>query len=94
MNITVKINDRMTIECTVYAEGNQWAVGAGEFARMPYGFGATIVEAVADYIRKINNELPPKPVAAPQPLDWVQTASPDNFPYPPEPIVPPRQTIR
>lgn len=82
MNITVKVNDSITIECECFVEGGQWAVGAGEFGRMPYGFGATIALAVADYISKINNELPPKPVTF-QPIGAAHTA-----------IIPPRQTIQ
>lgn len=80
MNITVKVNDNITIECECIIEGDQWAVGAGEFGRMPYGFGATIAIATNRYINKINNELPPKPV----------TFQPVGAPH--APIIPPRQT--
>ena len=92
MNITVKMNSNMTIECSCFIEGNQWAVGAGEFGRMPYGFGATIVEAVADYIHELRHAKPPKQPEQPRPT--AAPIMPANFPYPPEPTIPPRQTIR
>lgn len=79
MNITVKVNDNITIECVCFIEGDQWAVGAGEFGRMPYALGPTIATATNRYISKINNESPPKPAMPITPPQTIQLGRPQDL---------------